>query len=95
MQMVGYHSLEDAYHRLLERGEIDLPRHNFESFDLKPGEDVKFEDMNSEHFKYGTDKYDISAKLHDQQYNPVVAPKIESPAPETTPVPETSPVPEK
>lgn len=90
--MVGYHSLEDAYHRLLERGEIDLPRHNFESFDLKPGEDVEFDDMNSDHFRYGTDKYDVSAKLHDQQYNPVV-PGTPDPAPAPDPASASDPAP--
>lgn len=84
VQMVGYHTLEDAYHRLLERGEINLPVHKFDSFDFEPGSEPSPDELDNGSQVYGDDKYEVSAKLRSQDFAtkpPVDLPKPAEPAP--------------
>lgn len=96
VQMVGYHSLEDAYHRLLERGDINIPRHEYNSFDFAPGDQVDVNDLDGSKFNFGSDKYDAAVMLHEQGINPVVAPDLSSSEPASSPAtePASSPAPQ-
>ena len=77
VQMVGYHSLEDAYHRLLERGEINIPRHMYNSHDFDTNDPVDPNILDSDQFRYGDDKYEASSKARNMDLNPAPAPKLD------------------
>lgn len=96
VQMVGYHTLEEAYHKLMERGETNIPTHEFNSFDFKPDADPDIDSLDSPEFNHGGDKYDLSAKIHNDSLATKPVPNLD-PAPERQPSPEpqSNPDPEK